>query len=238
MTDTPRPARRWLIESMVIVGSILLAFAIDAGWDERQEAKEEQRILETIDAEFESYITELLSTVEYQSLRAEALSWLLSQVGPDPDPTFDEERFWTAMARVVWTGNPRLDQGTLDALVESGGIQLVDDGEVRTELVRWLQQREKISGLADFNRIATDDFNEYLTTAGKFGRIDLLSGGFGDDVLRETPFDSSPRSLLQDPEFEGRLQLVELFADALATRLPDYIADLESDRALIADALD
>lgn len=27
MTDTPRPARRWLIESAVIVGSILLALS-------------------------------------------------------------------------------------------------------------------------------------------------------------------------------------------------------------------
>lgn len=68
--------------------------------DELQEAREERRILETIDAEFESYTAELLSTVEYQSVRAETLSWLLSQVGPDPDPTLDEDRFWTAMARV------------------------------------------------------------------------------------------------------------------------------------------
>jgi hypothetical protein len=237
MTDTPRPARRWLIESMVIVGSILLAFAIDAGWDELQEAGEERRFLETVDAEFESYAAKLLRSAEYQSLRADTVSWLLAQVGPDLDPALDEDRVWRAIARVLWTGNPRLDRSTLDALVESAGIQLLDDVEVRTQLIRWLQRREEIATLTEFNTTATDDLNEYLTSAGAFGRINLLSGGSGEKLLRETPFATSPRSLLQDPEFEGRLQVIELFADALSTRFADDITYLESARGLIADAL-
>lgn len=236
MTDAPRPARRWLIESAVIVGSILLAFSIDAGWDELQEAREERRILETVDAEFAVYATELRDRARYQALRADTVAWLLSQVGPDPDPALDEDRVWRALARVVWTGNPRLDRSTLDALVESGGIQLLDDVEVRTQLIRWLQRREQIATLTEFNEIATDDLNEYLTTAGAFGRINLLSGGAGEDLLRDSPFDPSPRSLLRDPEFEGRLQVIELFADGLASRFADDIAYLESARAMIAEA--
>lgn len=55
--------RRILVEASVIVGSILLAFGIDAWWDARMELAEEQRYLEGLDAEFTENIDILESVI-------------------------------------------------------------------------------------------------------------------------------------------------------------------------------
>ena len=60
MADTDsergRPrASRLLLEGFVIVASILLAFAIDAAWDERQERAQERRLLEALEGEFAAH---------------------------------------------------------------------------------------------------------------------------------------------------------------------------------------
>ncbi len=46
------PWLRVFVEGVVIVGSILLAFGIDAWWEERSDAALEQRLLISLLAEF------------------------------------------------------------------------------------------------------------------------------------------------------------------------------------------
>lgn len=46
------PWSRIFVESVAIVGSILLAFAIDAWWDDQQERKQEQVYLGALHQEF------------------------------------------------------------------------------------------------------------------------------------------------------------------------------------------
>ena len=48
----PIPWTRLIAESIAIVGSILLAFAIDAWWDKLQDTAEERRILVGLSDEF------------------------------------------------------------------------------------------------------------------------------------------------------------------------------------------
>ena len=48
------PWRRIFAEGAAIVAGILLAFAIDAWWDDQVEIKEEQRLLAALANEFES----------------------------------------------------------------------------------------------------------------------------------------------------------------------------------------
>lgn len=54
--------RRALSEAAVIVGSILLAFAIDAGWDTYRERSDEQAVLASLEDEFVANL-ELLEKV-------------------------------------------------------------------------------------------------------------------------------------------------------------------------------
>lgn len=47
------PWKRLTIEAAAIVASILLAFAIDAWWEDRQNRQEEQQVLQGLHTEFE-----------------------------------------------------------------------------------------------------------------------------------------------------------------------------------------
>jgi hypothetical protein len=56
MTDTPKtPWKRLSLEAAAIVASILLAFWIDAGWDQREDAARERIVLETLLSDMQEF---------------------------------------------------------------------------------------------------------------------------------------------------------------------------------------
>ena len=77
-----RSGGRWsraLLESVAIVLSILLAFAIDAGWDEGQDRRAEKEILQALSAEFEGYRDRFSSRAEFYQRTAEHIVWFLDE---------------------------------------------------------------------------------------------------------------------------------------------------------------
>ena len=56
--------RRLLLESAAIILSILLAFSIDAGWDEFQERKQERAFLESLLSDFEETRTRIDASID------------------------------------------------------------------------------------------------------------------------------------------------------------------------------
>jgi hypothetical protein len=77
-----QPRSRWsrlLLESIAIVLSILLAFAIDAGWDERQDRRAEEEILRALSVEFEGYKDGFIRRSEFYQETADQIVWLLDE---------------------------------------------------------------------------------------------------------------------------------------------------------------
>ncbi len=134
-----KPQIPWLrvfVEGVVIGGSILLAFGIDAAWTERQERAEEDEILEGLRADF----VENASQVDFQlGLREDLISGaqsLLDQLKTGP---LGSE---LTVADSVLSGllaSPTFDPitSTLDAAVSSGRIGLVRSRAVRRHLADW-----------------------------------------------------------------------------------------------------
>jgi hypothetical protein len=63
--------RGLVVESITIVFSILLAFAIDAAWDSRREREEEVRSLSAIDAEIAQNLERLESARIFRNAKHE-----------------------------------------------------------------------------------------------------------------------------------------------------------------------
>ena len=62
--DQPRlPVRRFLVEGVVIVLSILLAFGIDASWDEFQESRKRSALIAGLTSDFEASREELAAAM-------------------------------------------------------------------------------------------------------------------------------------------------------------------------------
>lgn len=126
------PWFRVLVEGVVIVVSILLAFGIDAWWDRAVERREVQEELENVYAEFESN----LSSVDYQI-------HLLERVRVASEHVADEIRESSGGAlslpdSLVWLVSifPTIDPslGAVDALVNSGRLAAIEDPALRSVL--------------------------------------------------------------------------------------------------------
>lgn len=73
---------RLLADSTAIVMSILLAFAIDAWWADRQDRVEETRILEALEAEFEDNARKLPDRLFNHQRSADSATALLEAFRP------------------------------------------------------------------------------------------------------------------------------------------------------------
>ena len=130
------PWKRTTVEAAAIVASILLAFAIDAWWEERGLRIEEQQALQGLRSEFHS-IHDVLSghfsqhRQELQSLEdflGAAGSSSVEKAGPIVD---------AALLALLNPMTSDLGSGTLDALLSSGRIEILTNRTLRAKLAGW-----------------------------------------------------------------------------------------------------
>lgn len=123
-------------EVVAIVVSILLAFAIDAWWDERALRIEEQQVLEGLNEEF-LYVQELLT--EHLDVHLEDLAVLKSfLLAADSGNIDDAGPIVDAVVLVLLSPmTTDLGSGTLDALLSSGRIEILRSRTLRAKLASW-----------------------------------------------------------------------------------------------------
>ena len=135
------PWNRIAIEAAAIVASILLAFAIDAWWDERQERLEEQEVLSALIAEFQLNRAEAVEVIETHELgrqRVAALAQLtVAEVGVLR--SVEAEEILVAMANPRTFGPIR---GTIDSLIGAGRLSIIQDRELRKSLTSFINLSE------------------------------------------------------------------------------------------------
>ena len=126
------PWRRILIEGAVIVVSILLAFSIDAWWNNRIEQQREREQLVSMRAEFQASLSgldEVLASVQGHAEDVESLIALLKAAGDEPvlvpGPLLGSAITWRTSDVSI---------STLDALMASGELNLLRNAELRANL--------------------------------------------------------------------------------------------------------
>jgi hypothetical protein len=126
---------RVFLEGIVIVASILLAFTIDALWEDRQLRVEEQGVLHSLRTDFLASQSELLDVL--QSLESNRAAFERLQA-TTPDALSRLPADSVSMAGL--TGAPSFDaySGTLNALVGAGKLDLIRDVSLREVLLDWM----------------------------------------------------------------------------------------------------
>lgn len=129
-----RSARGFLIEAVVIVGSILLAFAIDAWWDGHEQAERREAVLGSLrsDVALARADMDRVRPLAGRSLAALAELQRLSEDGPIPEDLWPKAD--TLLAHGFGSGSFDPPMGTIDALISSGELQLLGDPELTAEL--------------------------------------------------------------------------------------------------------
>lgn len=135
------PWKRLAIESAAIVGSILLAFAIDAWWSERLERIAEREVLSRLYDEFASNRKRLDVWISDDAFmgRAKASSLSASEIldtamkdGLETVSVLDVQ-----IADLVRSATFEAETPVYESLVRSGRIEIIENREIVTAIAIW-----------------------------------------------------------------------------------------------------
>jgi len=130
------PIGRILAEIVIIVASILLAFGIDALWEERKNFIEEQEILQGLREEFalnrDILEEDMVGHAENVRLLLQALKAIEEGSLNDFGVVIDD-----ALKMMLAPNTTDMGNGALNALLSSGRIELLANKELRARLAAW-----------------------------------------------------------------------------------------------------
>lgn len=117
--------RRAVVEGVVIVASILLAFALDAWWDARGEAEAERGYISRIEADLAETRAGILQNAEHYGLlirHADAVAPVLAGTEPLPH---DLMGFLSSVLQASRVTAPVVARSAYDDLVSTGNLRLI-----------------------------------------------------------------------------------------------------------------
>jgi hypothetical protein len=184
--STSSTARRLTLEAVVIIASILAAFAIDTWWDGRQEDRRQDALLRAIASDVQG-MQEEGDRVRASWVQALDATEKILALGDSSLTSADAPRVDSILRGLVLTPTFDAPTGALDALLQS------DLGEVRgsmivestTRLLAHLANLEREQQYLDTKAIESW---QYLAVLG----IDVPSLGLSWDTGRPNPVEVEP----------------------------------------------
>jgi hypothetical protein len=194
-------------ESALIVLSILLAFGIEAGWNQRNDRVSEAEALQGLRDDFAENVTRLAeSRGEHTEIRDAAIR-VLALTGPNAEGVPD-----LVMDSLVMTliGGPKVFAvtATYDALIASGRIDLLQSSSLRRELATWS------AALADLGEEEREAFAQmdqrllpFLWDYVPIVTLDInVLPDYADVDVQPSRFSRRYRDLLQSRRFENHVE--------------------------------
>ena len=157
------PWKRITVEAAAIVGSILLAFGIDAQWNDYQDRQLEKKILEGLLVEFQSFEGMLdWDQKYYGALRASALK--LVDIGMGMEEDVSDQEIDQLLEEVWWWSLPsRWRTAELNSVIASGNLALVSNAALRHDLGDWaITFEEVVDTISEEKEFYRDLFMPYL----------------------------------------------------------------------------
>ncbi len=135
------PWKRLSVEAAAIVASILLAFAIDAWWEERLERRAEAVILDTLQKEFSANYDLL------DEMKERCISFCRAELGSNQVYEMINQALAASVATIE-VSDSRLDDlvaaptfeaetPVLDGLIQSGQLAIVQDKRISSAIATW-----------------------------------------------------------------------------------------------------
>lgn len=133
-----RESVQWLIlEGTAIIASILLAFAIDAWWEDRTTQQELREHLLILRDDFAFSLETIAERWEFVKQREKSIVEILD-VTYDPAAGLDLEALDTRLGHLMWhISSSPIETGGLDGLIASGLIDSIGNLELRKSITLW-----------------------------------------------------------------------------------------------------
>ncbi len=181
---------RLAVEATAIVASILLAFAIDAWWSDREIDQWQTAQLRALRDEFSANLKSLDIIVQTHDSTVRSLESLIAQIRDTNDTIQVTVSDAALVALIAWRTSD-ISTGTLDSLLSSGKLAEIDNSDIRQSLAAWPSE----VGDAQEDEILARDFVQNVVVQSLLGQGILepayRSRPLPDDLGEEIEADSS-----------------------------------------------
>jgi hypothetical protein len=238
---------KFLSEGAIIVVSILIAFWIDAWWDERQKRDDERATLEVLLAEFLQIKENIDDIQDYQVAILESV-YRLAELSESPDPDISDNDLNLLLGDLTWHSTPEnFAAPKLNAIIEQGDISLITNRELRYQLLSlpdklaWI--RSSLFQDQDFMASMIDPYlirNSSYLHIQHAGQKRPGSSGF---VFPSPPFNPassvSHKDLLESREFQNLVMVRSGLLEEIVSldRTPDLPDQIDQTIVLIEQEL-
>ena len=191
-----------LAQGTAVVISILLAFAIQAWWDDRQEREEERQILEVLATDLRKGIEVIEFGLEYHTAKQDSALHLIeaSEGLTQADPAQIES--W--LCDLNWDWGSKFESPAFETLL-GGGLSQVQDPRLRFQIARLEESRRYTTATAENDRqTKRERLFPYFQRMGYVNHgCARPGGGSVGEVLTPLPvrIARDHTALLNDPEF-------------------------------------
>ena len=237
------PWKRIGVEASAIVASILLAFTIDAWWQERVEDGREREILIALLDDFKKSKSSVMEGRNFHLGVQQSNKKLLASV-VSRDMSLSSSEVDRLLADLTWwDSQPRFSTGALNSLVYGGELSVIKDDALRQVLADWPSEIQRAESLRnqDYD-FFLNVMMPYLRTNGSLLNISTIGttkpGSNGEEstlIDLELVVDTDHSAMVSTPEFQNILvqkywiqdDMLQAFerADAL---ISETIARIES----------
>jgi hypothetical protein len=174
-------------EGILIIVSILIAFAIDAWWEERQYRAEERRILEALRVEFQENADQLPAYIQVRESDAEHARTIVEEiqaVGNGAKVRVTPEQ----LEALTIHGSFDAVRGAFDTMLHSGDLRFIENQELRMRLVLWPTLiADAVENDYFLRTIAGPRAFEYLAARVDLGLADQIIRCESEKLLKDCP---------------------------------------------------
>lgn len=205
------PWLRVVAESVAIVFGILLAFSINAWWEDRQNRGEEYQLLDNLRAELRSNLSRIELELSYRDEVVESILKIFEAA--DGKASIEPQELDTLLGDITWWADADYARGVIEQITQGGKLSLVEGDELRQLLPSLPHLYELTRQIeADDKDITRNVINPFLSANAAFSQIanTLVKGRPGTGELPTEPLypTVSRRDhsyLLQNEEFQAIL---------------------------------
>jgi hypothetical protein len=198
--------KRLSIEAAAIIASILLAFAIDAWWEDRQNREDEKSYLVSLRQEFAESLELATGNETRRQQVVAAHESLIAQVQGAARATEQDLYHWISLVSFPLHYYP--PRAVFNDVVASGGTLLIRSAEIRIALAEFEQGLQYLERIDDVSWVVWEQrLQPFLE--GRIPRVERLRRGIarlrGDVPFGQSPYAADFDGVFKDPQFEDMI---------------------------------
>lgn len=186
-----RSSLRWFAaEIVVIVAGVLIALALNAWWQDRQDAESEAVYLRLVLRDLDQMAGDLVELLEFETARIDAGLAVYRGISTGALPESERAAFSRDITSLLSRRTISVTDATFQDLVNTGGLRLLRNLGVRHRLIAFYEEAERAFRIHDRNNAVFVDelfVREMLGRGLVYNRIGsgLATRAESDDMLRE-----------------------------------------------------